>query len=112
MIFLACGGKTEFYITDSLDAQKLYNSARNVEIAAWKLANAPIDPDNAEILGIFALAIAGDNGQRSFLQFLLDTSRLRASDNRSRQRMFAATLQACRQANQIVFIPCPYRHNF
>jgi ATP-dependent RNA helicase SUPV3L1/SUV3 len=43
----------------------------------WKLANAPIDPDNAEILGIFALAIAGDNAQRSLLQFLLDPSRLR-----------------------------------
>ena len=40
MIFLAYNGKTEFYITDSLDPQKLYNSARNVEIAAWKLANA------------------------------------------------------------------------
>ena len=40
MIFLAYNGKTDFYITDSLDAQKLYNSARNVEIAAWKLANA------------------------------------------------------------------------
>ena len=40
MIFLAYNGKTEFYFTDSLDPQKLYNSARNVEIAAWKLANA------------------------------------------------------------------------
>ncbi|HEX9182010.1 MAG TPA: hypothetical protein VF876_02010, partial [Burkholderiales bacterium] len=28
------------YLTDTLDAQKLYNAARNVEIAAWKLANA------------------------------------------------------------------------
>jgi hypothetical protein len=40
MVFLAYNGKTEFYVTDSLDPQKLYNSARNVEIAAWKLANA------------------------------------------------------------------------
>jgi hypothetical protein len=40
MILIAYNGKTEFYITDSLDAQKLYNSARNVEIAAWKLSNA------------------------------------------------------------------------
>jgi hypothetical protein len=38
--FLSYGGKTEFYLTDSLDAQKLYNCARNIEIAAWKLANA------------------------------------------------------------------------
>lgn len=40
MVLLAYGDKTEIYLTDSLDAQKLYNAARNVEIAAWKLANA------------------------------------------------------------------------
>jgi hypothetical protein len=39
MILLSYDGKTEFYLTDTLDAQKLYNSARNIEIAAWKLAN-------------------------------------------------------------------------
>ena len=40
MIFLAYNEKTQFYLTDSFDPQKLYNSARNIEIAAWKLANA------------------------------------------------------------------------
>src|SRR5262245_33522517 len=40
MILLAYNGKTEFYLTDVLDPQKLYNCSRNVEIAAWKLANA------------------------------------------------------------------------
>jgi hypothetical protein len=40
MVVLAYGDKTEIYLTDVLDAQKLYNAARNVEIAAWKLANA------------------------------------------------------------------------
>jgi hypothetical protein len=40
MILLAYNGKTEFFVTDILDPQKLYNSARNVEIAAWKLGNA------------------------------------------------------------------------
>jgi hypothetical protein len=39
-VFLAYNGKTEFYLTDTLDPQRLYNSARNIEIAAWKLANA------------------------------------------------------------------------
>jgi hypothetical protein len=32
--------KSEFFVTDDLDPQKLYNSARNVEIAVWKLSNA------------------------------------------------------------------------
>jgi ATP-dependent RNA helicase SUPV3L1/SUV3 len=43
----------------------------------WTMANAPIDEDGAEILGVFALAVAGDRSQRTLLQWLLDTSRLR-----------------------------------
>ncbi|WP_245951384.1 hypothetical protein [Paracidovorax anthurii] len=38
MVIAAHGGKTEFFLIDSLDAQYLYNAARNVEIAAWVLA--------------------------------------------------------------------------
>lgn len=38
MLLKAHGGKTDFYLTDSIDPQSLYNVARNVEIAAWKLA--------------------------------------------------------------------------
>ncbi len=45
----------------------------------WKLVNAPIDPDGAEILGVFALAIAGDTTQLPLLRLMLDTSRLRDS---------------------------------
>lgn len=40
MTMAAYEHRTEFYITDGLDAQKLYNSARNLEVAAWKLAQA------------------------------------------------------------------------
>ena len=40
MIATAYDDKSAFYLTDSLDAQRLYNAARNIEIAAWKLANA------------------------------------------------------------------------
>ena len=40
MLNAAFDNKTEFFMLDSLDPQKLYNSARNLEIAAWKLANA------------------------------------------------------------------------
>jgi hypothetical protein len=36
----AYNDRTEFYAMDELDPQKLYNAARNFEIAAWKLANA------------------------------------------------------------------------
>ena len=37
MVLAAYNNKTEFFLTDELEPQKLYNSARNIEIAAWKL---------------------------------------------------------------------------
>jgi len=40
MLNAAFEEKTEFFMLDELNPQKLYNSARNLEIAAWKLANA------------------------------------------------------------------------
>lgn len=40
MISRAYDDKSQFYLMDSLDAQRLYNAARNIEIAAWKLANS------------------------------------------------------------------------
>jgi hypothetical protein len=63
MVFLSYGGKTEFYLTDTLDAQKLYNCARNIEIAAWKLANA--HDARGEPL-ILSNEIAGDMRNLSF----------------------------------------------
>nr|WP_241013838.1 hypothetical protein [Pandoraea nosoerga] len=38
-IITAHGGATVFYLSDGLDAQRIYNAARNVEIAAWLLAS-------------------------------------------------------------------------
>lgn len=40
MTLAAYNDRTEFYALDELDPQKLYNAARNYEIAAWKLAHA------------------------------------------------------------------------
>lgn len=40
MLNAAFNNQAEFYVLDDLDPQKLYNSARNIEIAAWKLAHA------------------------------------------------------------------------
>jgi hypothetical protein len=63
MVFLSYNGKTEFYLTDTLDPQKLYNSARNIEIAAWKLANA-VDGRGQPLL--FSNDVAGDVRNLSF----------------------------------------------
>jgi hypothetical protein len=63
MVFLAYNEKTEFYLTDQFDPQKLYNSARNIEIAAWKLANAR-DARGEPLL--LSNEIAGDARNLSF----------------------------------------------
>ncbi len=40
MLFVAHGHNSAFIFTDSLEPQSLYNAARNVEIAIWKLSTA------------------------------------------------------------------------
>ena len=40
MIQSAFHDKTELFVWDDLDPQALYNAARNVEIAVWKLSNS------------------------------------------------------------------------
>jgi len=40
MLHDAFNGKTEFFVMDDLDPQRLYNAARNLEIADWKLTHA------------------------------------------------------------------------
>jgi len=40
MLLKAHNDKTDFYFMDSIDPQRIYNVARNIEIAAWKLSNA------------------------------------------------------------------------
>lgn len=61
MMDAAFENKQDFYVLDSLNEQKLYNCARNIEIAMWKLATArtaggepflvsnELDPNNRNI---------------------------------------------------------------
>jgi len=42
MLLASYNHKTEFFLPDELSAQKLYNSARNIEVAVWKLSNAKL----------------------------------------------------------------------
>jgi hypothetical protein len=39
MLLDSYNGKREFFLLDELDPQRLYNAARNIEIAAWKLSH-------------------------------------------------------------------------
>jgi hypothetical protein len=40
MLMASYNHKTEFFLPDELSAQKFYNSARNIEVAVWKLSSA------------------------------------------------------------------------
>ncbi len=65
MLNAAFEEKTEFFLPDELDAQKIYNSARNLEIAAWKLANAR-DAAGSPLLLSNELAQPGQPANLSF----------------------------------------------
>jgi len=48
MVMSSYNHKTDIYMLDSMDAQKLYNCARNLEIVAWRLSNTK--KANSELL--------------------------------------------------------------
>lgn len=50
MVDAAYENKQEFFVLDSLSEQKLYNTARNIEIALWKLATAKNDAGELYLL--------------------------------------------------------------
>ena len=57
MIMKSYNYKSKFYIIDSVDPQKLYNCARNIEIAMWKLSN---DYDSAGKLFLISNSLPDD----------------------------------------------------
>ena len=57
MIMISYGNKADFYILDSVDPQKLYNSARNIEIAIWKLEH---NRDSSGELFIYSNSLPGE----------------------------------------------------
>ncbi len=63
MLMASYENKTELFLTDTLSAQKLYNSARNIEVAVWKLSNAKL-PNGARIL--VSNSMEGDVANLSF----------------------------------------------
>ena len=50
MLMASYNHKEEFFMFDELDPQKLYNCARNIEIAAWRLNNTRDDNGNLLLL--------------------------------------------------------------
>ena len=65
-----------------LDAVRdaLHHARRTLELAdVWKLVQAPVDEDNASLLGTLAAAVAGDKPQQTVIGWTLDPRRLDAA---------------------------------
>ncbi|HXK55684.1 MAG: hypothetical protein KDI74_16425 [Gammaproteobacteria bacterium] len=52
----AYDNKTEFFLLDDLDPQRIYNATRNIEVAAWKLSH---DRDTQHQLFLVSNALSG-----------------------------------------------------
>lgn len=76
MVYDAFDGKAEFFVLDDLDPQKLYNAARNVEIAAWKLANARRTQPEADIPAGAPLLLSNEMSPVQNLSFEREFGRL------------------------------------
>jgi len=68
MTMAAYDNKAELYLLDSLDPQKLYNTARNYEVVAWKLSNAKNAKGELTLLtnGADASGVANLSFEREF----------------------------------------------
>jgi hypothetical protein len=63
MVDAAFEHKEEFYVLDSLDERKLFNCARNMDIAVWKLGH---DRNAAGELYLFSNELDPENRNLSF----------------------------------------------
>lgn len=67
MLMASYDNKTEFFYLTAIDQQKLYNSARNIEIAAWILANS-YDAEGRPLL--LSDSLAGEKRNLSYQRLI------------------------------------------
>lgn len=103
MIMAAYGDKTEFYMLDKVDPQKLYNSARNVEIAVWKLGH---DLDIGGQLYLYTNSLPGEvvnlSYERLFGKIIATQDNIAIIIANSTNRLIKKTIQSVATA---VFLP-------
>lgn len=63
MLMASYGDKTDFYLVDKVDGQRLYNSARNIEIAVWKLSH---DQDQYGELFLYSNSLPNEEAYLSY----------------------------------------------
>lgn len=95
-------GKNEFFMLDDLDPQRLHNSARNLEIAAWKLAHARAADGQALLLSNEMTPVQNLSFEREFGRMIgnLDLLSRIAADKTNR-----AIVKAIQSMATAVFLP-------
>ena len=103
MIHRAYSDKTEFFFFDELDPQKLYNSARNIEIAVWRLSNYRDNNDKLFLLsnGIDS-KVANLSFERLFGKLVATQDSIAAIISESSRRRIKNVIQRLATA---VFLP-------
>lgn len=96
--------KDEFFMTDDLDPQKLYNCARNLEIAAWKLANARDGEGNPLLLSNELGATPNLSFEREFGRMIGNLDLLSRIIADKTNRTIVKVIQSMATA---VFLPVP-----
>ena len=104
MHMAAFNHQTEFYLLTEVDAQKLYNAARNTEAVAWKLSNARNAQGEPVLLsnGVDGNGVANLSFEREFgkLIGIQDTLARIVEDKSNRAIRFGAVNVA-----SMVFLP-------
>jgi len=103
MVMASYNHKSQFYLIDDLSAQKLYNSARNIEVAVWKLSNAKL-PFGAKYL--VSNTLEGDapnlSFEREFGKLIADQDLLAILIEDRSNRVITRVLQG---AATFIFLP-------
>ncbi len=103
MLAKAHGNKKAFYLTDQLDPQRIYNVARNIEIATWKLSNSRDNNGNLYLLSN-EISDAGRNlsFEREFGKMIGRTDLFAITLAEKSQRLISRVMQNLATA---VFLP-------
>jgi len=98
MLFKAYGDQTELFMLDSLDPQKLYNSARNLEIMAWRLTQRRTANGNLLLLTNSTNGVINLSFERLFGKMIANQDMISAiiagRTNRTINKVFHSIAQA------------------
>ena len=107
MIQTAFRDKTEFFILDDLDGQALYNAARNVEIAVWKLSNGKTPSGELYLVSNEASGpVVNLSFEREFGKVIASLDILSKIVSDKQNRAVSKVIQSLATA---VFLPIPIR---